>query len=447
MSNQISPFLFNASQMVGMGNVDANLKAQEILGAVEDERRNAKTGEIEKKRVSRPTFTIKHLQGPKGLNNFHKEINKVKFKKGKHTAMQNIKILMRKYKEWGNDMYPMNFRNFMQKLEKMSGKRQIQDELQNLRNKRDGFVDEPFEINDDDFGGFGGPPAIHQINLQGGENENIDQLPDLEDMMMANEISANNNNNNNYNKSSQMSSSSSSQNKFSVPKKSFGLQKKKTFGSSFKKKTFGSFKKKSFGFNSGKKLKFATKANVKKILTQVKNNSSSQKKISLMEMLSQKKQSLPPQQQQQSPQQANIPISNENKNKNNKKEEEEIDPLASCANELESLFGPSQQVEKKKMESKFQESMDVDQPSEKSLDHLFKSKEEPSSKPFARPSPKQNKPSEASPKDNEDKKMATTPPSSKPFKRPESSTTEKRKPSFFLARKKDPTSSPFQRPT
>ena len=51
---------------------------------------------------------------------------------------------MRKYKEWGNDMYPMNFRNFMQKLEKMSGKRQIQDELQRIRNKRDGFVDEPF---------------------------------------------------------------------------------------------------------------------------------------------------------------------------------------------------------------------------------------------------------------------------------------------------------------
>ena len=69
MPSQISPFLFNATQMVGMGNVDANLRAQEqvilpkkmyflvteifrILGAVEDERdqlRNAKTGEIEKK--------------------------------------------------------------------------------------------------------------------------------------------------------------------------------------------------------------------------------------------------------------------------------------------------------------------------------------------------------------------------------------------------------------
>jgi len=85
-----------------------------------------------------------------GLRLLTKELGKTKFKKGREIS--NLKRLMRKYKEWSNNLYPQRFEAAIQKFEKLSGKMIVQTQLQNLRDERDGIrPPDPLVHSDDDI--------------------------------------------------------------------------------------------------------------------------------------------------------------------------------------------------------------------------------------------------------------------------------------------------------
>jgi len=132
---------------------------EELLKKIE----TGETGpEIVKKKKNRPGFHEDLFCNENGLKLLTKELRKVRFKKNREVA--NLKRLMRKYKEWSNNLYPQRFEAAIIKFEKLSGKIVVQRQLQDLRDERDGIrkdKDDPM-----------GPPLVHSDDELMQEMEN-----------------------------------------------------------------------------------------------------------------------------------------------------------------------------------------------------------------------------------------------------------------------------------
>ena len=69
--------------------------------------------------------------------------DKIKFRKGKNQERENLKLILQKYEYFGQNCYPkLCFKDFVEKVESVSGKRSIKHVLQDIRNGRD-FVEDP----------------------------------------------------------------------------------------------------------------------------------------------------------------------------------------------------------------------------------------------------------------------------------------------------------------
>jgi len=146
--------------------------------------------EVPKKKTNRISFKPELFCEPNGLKLLKTELSKTRFKKGHEIS--NLKRLLRKYKEWSNNLYPQRFEAAIHKFEKLSGKILVQAHLQKLRDQRDGISpDEPLVHSDDDI--------MQEIERQSQTNNpppfppaNIDDMPppDLLDEMIAESESA-----------------------------------------------------------------------------------------------------------------------------------------------------------------------------------------------------------------------------------------------------------------
>ena len=68
---------------------------------------------------------------------------KIKFRKGKGQERENLKILLQRYEYFGQNCYPkLCFKDFVEKVEGVSGKRSIKHVLQDIRNGRD-IIEDP----------------------------------------------------------------------------------------------------------------------------------------------------------------------------------------------------------------------------------------------------------------------------------------------------------------
>jgi len=132
--------------------------------------------EVQKKANRRRAFQPELFCEKNGLKLLTKELTKVKFKLKKGHEISNLKRLMRRYKEWSNNLYPQRFEAAIIKFEKLSGKIIVQKHLQKLRDQRDGFQpDEPLVHSDDDI--------MQEIERKGGSASKPAPFAPFEDDM------------------------------------------------------------------------------------------------------------------------------------------------------------------------------------------------------------------------------------------------------------------------
>ncbi|ETO22830.1 hypothetical protein RFI_14364 [Reticulomyxa filosa] len=143
MSSQASALLWPNNARFGAHSFD------EIL---DSNKGNSGTGstakaEVVKTRQQKPRFTADYLASNKGLKLIYSEFPKVKFSKEKGKELQNLHLLLQKYKEWGSSLYPLKFSDLISKIESFSGSHIVQVQLFFFfRNERDGM-----ETNIDDI--------------------------------------------------------------------------------------------------------------------------------------------------------------------------------------------------------------------------------------------------------------------------------------------------------
>ena len=119
-----------------------------------------------------------------GLPLVYKEFANINFSSARGKELKNLQLLLSKYKEWMYQLYPLNFEELTHKIETLSGNRLVQNELERLRNKRDGIADESNVFDFDNF----------DDNL-----DNTNKINGINNENMNNEFNTDNNNNNNNN--------------------------------------------------------------------------------------------------------------------------------------------------------------------------------------------------------------------------------------------------------
>jgi len=166
-------FLFQNSAF-RFGNT-GNKEEEELLKKLETGLA-APVPEVQKKANRRRAFQPELFCEKNGLKLLTTELTKVKFKLKKGHEISNLKRLMRRYKEWSNNLYPQRFEAAIIKFEKLSGKIIIQKHLQKLRDQRDGIQpDEPLVHSDDDI--------MQEIERKGGSASKPAPFAPFEDDM------------------------------------------------------------------------------------------------------------------------------------------------------------------------------------------------------------------------------------------------------------------------
>ena len=119
------------------------------------------------------------LSNNPGIHNVNSYFEKVKFKKGRNCEKENLKIILQRFEYFAHQCYPkITFREFVDKVERLSGKKTIKHALHEIRNQtiNVNFDNENNENNTDDIGQIFGKENIpdHDVaNNQAGNSQQV----------------------------------------------------------------------------------------------------------------------------------------------------------------------------------------------------------------------------------------------------------------------------------
>lgn len=117
------------------------------------------------------------LSNNPGIHNVNSYFEKVKFKKGRNCEKENLKIILQRFEYFAHQCYPkITFREFVDKVERLSGKKTIKHALHEIRNQAMNlnFNNENNEGNTDDIGQMFGEDNVpdHDVeNNQAGDSQ------------------------------------------------------------------------------------------------------------------------------------------------------------------------------------------------------------------------------------------------------------------------------------
>ena len=119
------------------------------------------------------------LSNNPGIHNVNSYFEKVKFKKGRNCEKENLKIILQRFEYFAHQCYPkITFREFVDKVERLSGKKTIKHALHEIRNQTINVNsdNENNENNTDDIGQIFGKENIpdHDVaNNQAGNSQQV----------------------------------------------------------------------------------------------------------------------------------------------------------------------------------------------------------------------------------------------------------------------------------